>query len=63
MTFQRQLNSVELRDRLGGISTMTLWRMGQDETLNFPEPSRIRGRRYWSEAALATWMEQQGGAQ
>lgn len=59
----RQLNSKDVRTLLGNCSDMTLWRLENDATSGFPKPARIRSRRYWSEAALATWIEQQGGTQ
>lgn len=58
----QQLTSKDVRALLG-VSDMTLWRLEQDETSGFPKPARIRTRRYWSEPALATWIESQGGAQ
>jgi len=40
---QRYGSDTDLSRRLG-ITTMTLWRWRQDQELNFPKPTRIRGR-------------------
>jgi predicted DNA-binding transcriptional regulator AlpA len=39
-----------------GISAMSLWRWERDTKLNFPRPTVIRDRKYWSRAAVNKWM-------
>lgn len=55
------LSAREVRKRIGGVSNMTLWRRLGDESLGFPKPSLVRGRRYWVERELNKWLEQQLG--
>ena len=50
-----------VRERLGGITDMTLWRWLECEDLNFPRPYYIKRNRYWSEDELAAWLESQRG--
>ena len=38
-----------------GVSSMTLWRWDHDQSLNFPKPIKINGRKYRDEAELAAW--------
>lgn len=59
---QQQLTSRDVCARLGNISLMTLWRLGNDRAVNFPAPAKVRNRNYWSETALSTWLASQGGA-
>lgn len=55
MTTNRNLPSREVCDRYGIVSR-TLDRWLKDEAVGFPAPADvIRGRRYWSEAALLAW--------
>ncbi len=42
-----------------GISDMTLWRWENDSALNFPQPIRINGRRYWRIADLQAFEARQ----
>jgi predicted DNA-binding transcriptional regulator AlpA len=51
-----------VRDTLGGVSDMTLWRWLNDDALNFPQPIRIQKRRYWRESEIAAWLEQREAA-
>ena len=39
-----------------GISAMSLWRWERDTKLNFPRPTVIHDRKYWSRAAVNKWM-------
>lgn len=50
------LNTARLSAMLG-VSSMTLYRWTMDEQLDFPPPSEIHGRKYWSRAAIARWMK------
>jgi predicted DNA-binding transcriptional regulator AlpA len=49
------LGGAQLR-RMLGITGMTLWRWEKDPELNFPRPTIIRERKYWSRAAINEWM-------
>jgi len=42
-----------------GISEMTLWRWSHDETLRFPQPMRIRNRKFFPVADIEEWERQQ----
>lgn len=44
----RLLPARAVRERFGGVSSMTLWRWVQAEIL--PAPVKINGRNYWTEA-------------
>lgn len=44
----RLLPARSVRERFGGISSMTLWRWVQKGIL--PEPTQINSRNYWREA-------------
>ena len=55
----RLLQADAVRELLGGISDMTLWRWCANETLNFPKPIHIQRRRFWREADVLAWMEAQ----
>ena len=43
----RYLTARQTRNRYGDISDMSLWRWLRDESLHFPKPVLINGRRYW----------------
>ena len=62
MTKTNLIPASEVRALLGGITDMTLWRWLQDEQLAFPQPIRIKTRRYWRYCDLNAWLEEQGGA-
>jgi predicted DNA-binding transcriptional regulator AlpA len=51
-----------VRDALGGISDMTLWRWLNDDALNFPKPIKIQKRRYWRAEEIAAWLEEREAA-
>jgi predicted DNA-binding transcriptional regulator AlpA len=44
----KYLSAPQVRDRLGGISDMTLWRWLNDDTLTFPKPLVINRRRFFA---------------
>lgn len=44
---KRLMNSKNVRERLGGLSPMTIWRYQQDEKLAFPRAITIRKRNFW----------------
>ena len=51
MSETRLIPDSKVRERYG-ISGMTLYRWDRDDSLNFPKPVRIRGRKYRDEAQL-----------
>lgn len=51
------LTAAAVRDALGGVSDMTLWRWLNDPALSFPKPIYIARRRYWREADIIEWLE------
>lgn len=51
----------EVREMSGGIADMTLWRWLQDDQLGFPQPIRIKTRRYWKKSIVEQWLEGQRG--
>jgi len=53
------LTAAAVRDALGGVSDMTLWRWLNDPALNFPKPIYIARRRYWREADVSEWLDAQ----
>lgn len=53
------ISSRQLKARYGGVSNMTLWRWQRDESLGFPQPLVINGRRLWRLDALEAWEANQ----
>lgn len=53
------LTAAAVRNALGGVSDMTLWRWLNDPALNFPKPIYIARRRYWREADVSEWLDAQ----
>jgi len=53
------ITAAVVRDALGGVSDMTLWRWLNDPALNFPKPIYITRRRYWREADVSAWLDAQ----
>lgn len=51
------LTAAAVRDALGGVSDMTLWRWLNDPAMNFPKPIYIARRRYWREADVIEWLD------
>jgi predicted DNA-binding transcriptional regulator AlpA len=52
------LPAVKVSSRYG-VSSMTVWRWEKDSALNFPQPIRINGRRYWRIADLQAFEARQ----
>jgi predicted DNA-binding transcriptional regulator AlpA len=51
------LNSVQVRQLVGGVSDMAIWRWQRDERVRFPAPDVvINGRRYWYRATIRRWQ-------
>jgi predicted DNA-binding transcriptional regulator AlpA len=53
------LPAAKVRGRYN-VSDMSLWRWLKDPALNFPEPIRINGRRFWRLSNLETWEKSRG---
>jgi predicted DNA-binding transcriptional regulator AlpA len=49
--------SAALREKLGGISPMTLWRWEQSRA--FPQAHRIGPRKFWKMSEILAWVERQ----
>lgn len=45
------------RQYVGGISDMTLWRWERDPELGWPQPIRVRGRRFYRVADLDAFLQ------
>ena len=56
------ITAVAVREVLGGVSDMTLWRWLNDPDLDFPRPAYIGKRRYFRDAEIAAWIEAQAEA-
>ena len=55
------LTAKQVCARLGGVSTMTLWRWLGSDVVRFPQPTlRINKRRYWSAGCLRRWLAERG---
>lgn len=55
------ITAAALRETLGGVSDMTIWRWQKSAELGFPHPIKIQGRRYWREADVLDWLDRQAG--
>jgi len=53
------LTSRKVREVLGGISEMTLWRWLKAPALQFPPPMKIRSRNYWRREDIEAWLVRQ----
>jgi len=51
------ISAPALREALGGVSDMWLWRRLADPDMAFPRPIRIGQRRYWRECEIAAWID------
>jgi predicted DNA-binding transcriptional regulator AlpA len=49
------LTSAQTRARVGGVSTMCIWRWMRDPRVRFPAPVKINGRNYWRLGVLRRW--------
>ena len=58
----RLLTSSAVRERLGGVSNMCLWRWAKDDRIRFPEPDMVlNGRRYWRLSTIQVWEGARSG--
>lgn len=53
------LAATAVRDALGGISDMSLWRWLHNPEMQFPKPIYIGRRRYWRETEINAWLDAQ----
>lgn len=53
------VSATSVRNDLGGISDMTLWRWLNNPALNFPKPIYITRRRYWRDVEVSAWLDSQ----
>lgn len=52
------ISARHVRDRVGKISAMTLWRWLSNDQLGFPKPTIIQRRRYWQESDIDDWLKE-----
>jgi len=57
------LTSAQVRARVGGVSTMCIWRWMRDPRVQFPLPVKINSRNYWRLGALRQWQAEQTARQ
>jgi len=57
------IGAAPLRELLGDISDMTLWRWLGRSDLNFPQPIVISRRRYWRKSDIDGWLEKMAAKQ
>jgi predicted DNA-binding transcriptional regulator AlpA len=50
------LTSAQTRARMGGVSTMCIWRWMRDPRVRFPHPVKINSRNYWRIGDLRRWQ-------
>jgi predicted DNA-binding transcriptional regulator AlpA len=50
------LTSAQTRARVGGVSTMCIWRWMRDPRVLFPPPVKINARNYWRLGDLRGWQ-------
>jgi predicted DNA-binding transcriptional regulator AlpA len=53
------LTSTQARARVGGVSTMCIWRWMRDPRVQFPPPLKINSRNYWRLGDLRQWQAAQ----
>jgi predicted DNA-binding transcriptional regulator AlpA len=51
-----------VREQLGNISNVTLWRRIKNPELSFPKPIKISGRLYFRANEIDAWIEAQAEA-
>ncbi len=52
------LTSAQTRARVGGVTTMCIWRWMRDQRVQFPAPVKINSRNYWRLGDLRRWQAQ-----
>ncbi|MBX4858760.1 transcriptional regulator [Rhizobium leguminosarum bv. viciae] len=59
---RKLLASRDVKERLGGVSDMTIWRWQHDPELDFPKPAVVRKRKYWAAAEIEAFIERRRAA-
>lgn len=59
---EKRIQAAAVVSLCGDISIMTLWRWLNDPAKGFPAPIYIGRRRYWREADVIAWLEDQPAA-
>ena len=59
MDQERYLTAVQVRQRFGGVSDMTLDRWLKSDKLDFPRPIKINRRRLFKESDVVAWEKRQ----
>lgn len=59
MSKTKLMNAHQVREMLGGVSDMFLWRRLNEPGSTFPRPIILSRRRYWRESDIAAWIEAQ----
>jgi len=54
------LTSTQVRARVGGVTTMCIWRWMRDDRVKFPAPVKINARNYWRLGDLRQWQSERG---
>jgi predicted DNA-binding transcriptional regulator AlpA len=54
---QKLMTAASVREALGGVSDMTMWRWLNEPTMKFPQPIYINRRRYWREGQIVDWLQ------
>ena len=54
----KYITANQLRDALGGICQMTLWRWMNDPAKNFPKPIKIGACRLWKADEVTAYLEE-----
>lgn len=60
---KKLLSAPAVREALGGISDMSLWRWLSNPELGFPRPIYIANRRYFYADEIEAWLERQADEQ
>ncbi|MCF8512686.1 MAG: transcriptional regulator [Rhodobacteraceae bacterium] len=55
----KHITAHQLREVLGGISDMTLWRWINDPAKRFPQPIKIGACRLWKADEVTAYLENQ----
>jgi predicted DNA-binding transcriptional regulator AlpA len=50
------LTSGQVRARVGGVTTMCIWRWMRNDRVRFPHPIKMNGRNYWRLGDLRQWQ-------
>jgi hypothetical protein len=62
MLDDKLIGARKVRERYNDVSEMSLWRWLHDDTLAFPHPIYINGRRFWKVSQLEAWERARAAA-